>query len=242
MRSGALAALGSERRAGPGPARPGGVRAVGQRRSRSRRVRAFGLSGEEAARAPVRPRGRPGAASPRPGGALRSEIPPVRALRAAGGRGGGAADPPAARRPQLAARRCDANWRPFRRCPRSGLSELSASARGETGVCLFRSGRKKSQANQWACRCRAEPACFFRPRNGERYGSRKALPLRFPLRTSSPRPAAAERPAGPESRRAGAERGRCGSRERRFGGAGGQWLSTAVPVLRARGSGASAGN
>lgn len=239
MRSGAERLRLSAARGVRGPARPGRVRAVGQRRSRSRRVRAFGLSGEEAARAPVRPRGRPGAASPRPGGALRSEIPPVRALRAAGGRGGGGARPT---RPQLAARRCDANWRPFRRCPRSGLSELSASARGETGVCLFRSGRKKSQANQWACRCRAEPACFFRPRNGERYGSRKALPLRFPLRTSSPRPAAAERPAGPESRRAGAERGRCGSRERRFGGAGGQWLSTAVPVLRARGSGASAGN
>ena len=239
MRSGAERLRLSAARGVRGPARPGRVRAVGQRRSRSRRVRAFGLSGEEAARAPVRPRGRPGAASPRPGGALRSEIPPVRALRAAGGGGGGGARPT---RPQLAARRCDANWRPFRRCPRSGLSELSASARGETGVCLFRSGRKKSQANQWACRCRAEPACFFRPRNGERYGSRKALPLRFPLRTSSPRPAAAERPAGPESRRAGAERGRCGSRERRFGGAGGQWLSTAVPVLRARGSGASAGN
>lgn len=138
MRSGALAALGRERRAGPGPARPGRVRAVGQRRSRSRRVRAFGLSGEEAARAPVRPLGRPGAASPRPGGALRSEIPPREGSEGCGREGGGRPT-----RPQLAARRCDANWRPFRRCPRSGLSELSASARGETGVCLFRSGRKK---------------------------------------------------------------------------------------------------
>lgn len=237
MRSGALAALGSERRAGPGPARPSaGGGAAEKPLSAGAGVwaeRRGSSAGSRKAAGPPR-RGVPEAGRGSP-----ERIPPREGSEGCGREGGGGARPT---RPQLAARRCDANWRPFRRCPRSGLSELSASARGETGVCLFRSGRKKSQANQWACRCRAEPACFFRPRNGERYGSRKALPLRFPLRTSSPRPAAAERPAGPESRRAGAERGRCGSRERRFGGAGGQWLSTAVPVLRARGSGASAGN
>lgn len=237
MRSGALAALGSERRAGPGPARPSaGGGAAEKPLSAGAGVwaeRRGSSAGSRKAAGPPR-RGVPEAGRGSP-----ERNPPREGSEGCGREGGGGARPT---RPQLAARRCDANWRPFRRCPRSGLSELSASARGETGVCLFRSGRKKSQANQWACRCRAEPACFFRPRNGERYGSRKALPLRFPLRTSSPRPAAAERPAGPESRRAGAERGRCGSRERRFGGAGGQWLSTAVPVLRARGSGASAGN
>lgn len=235
MRSGALAALGSERRAGPGPARPSaGGGAAEKPLSAGAGVWAERRGSSAGSRKAAGP---PRSGVPEAGRGSPERNPPREGSEGCG-RGGGARPT----RPQLAARRCDANWRPFRRCPRSGLSELSASARGETGVCLFRSGRKKSQANQWACRCRAEPACFFRPRNGERYGSRKALPLRFPLRTSSPRPAAAERPAGPESRRAGAERGRCGSRERRFGGAGGQWLSTAVPVLRARGSGASAGN
>lgn len=237
MRSGALAALGSERRAGPGPARPSaGGGAAEKPLSAGAGVWAERRGSSAGSRKAAGP---PRSGVPEAGRGSPERNPPREGSEGCGREGGGGARPT---RPQLAARRCDANWRPFRRCPRSGLSELSASARGETGVCLFRSGRKKSQANQWACRCRAEPACFFRPRNGERYGSRKALPLRFPLRTSSPRPAAAERPAGPESRRAGAERGRCGSRERRFGGAGGQWLSTAVPVLRARGSGASAGN
>lgn len=237
MRSGALAALGSERRAGPGPARP----SAGGGAAEKPLSAGAGVWAERrgSSAGPRKAAGPPRRGVPEAGRGSPERIPPREGSEGCGREGGGGARPT---RPQLAARRCDANWRPFRRCPRSGLSELSASARGETGVCLFRSGRKKSQANQWACRCRAEPACFFRPRNGERYGSRKALPLRFPLRTSSPRPAAAERPAGPESRRAGAERGRCGSRERRFGGAGGQWLSTAVPVLRARGSGASAGN
>ena len=239
MRSGALAALGSERRAGPGPARP----SAGGGAAEKPLSAGAGVWAERrgSSAGPRKAAGPPRRGVPEAGRGSPERNPPREGSEGCGreGGGGGGARPT---RPQLAARRCDANWRPFRRCPRSGLSELSASARGETGVCLFRSGRKKSQANQWACRCRAEPACFFRPRNGERYGSRKALPLRFPLRTSSPRPAAAERPAGPESRRAGAERGRCGSRERRFGGAGGQWLSTAVPVLRARGSGASAGN
>lgn len=237
MRSGALAALGSERRAGPGPARP----SAGGGAAEKPLSAGAGVWAERrgSSAGPRKAAGPPRSGVPEAGRGSPERIPPREGSEGCGREGGGEARPT---RPQLAARRCDANWRPFRRCPRSGLSELSASARGETGVCLFRSGRKKSQANQWACRCRAEPACFFRPRNGERYGSRKALPLRFPLRTSSPRPAAAERPAGPESRRAGAERGRCGSRERRFGGAGGQWLSTAVPVLRARGSGASAGN
>lgn len=237
MRSGALAALGSERRAGPGPARP----SAGGGAAEKPLSAGAGVWAERrgSSAGPRKAAGPPRSGVPEAGRGSPERNPPREGSEGCGREGGGGARPT---RPQLAARRCDANWRPFRRCPRSGLSELSASARGETGVCLFRSGRKKSQANQWACRCRAEPACFFRPRNGERYGSRKALPLRFPLRTSSPRPAAAERPAGPESRRAGAERGRCGSRERRFGGAGGQWLSTAVPVLRARGSGASAGN
>ena len=237
MRSGALAALGSERRAGPGPAR----RSAGGGAAEKPLSAGAGVWAERrgSSAGPRKAAGPPRRGVPEAGRGSPERNPPREGSEGCGREGGGGARPT---RPQLAARRCDANWRPFRRCPRSGLSELSASARGETGVCLFRSGRKKSQANQWACRCRAEPACFFRPRNGERYGSRKALPLRFPLRTSSPRPAAAERPAGPESRRAGAERGRCGSRERRFGGAGGQWLSTAVPVLRARGSGASAGN
>lgn len=237
MRSGALAALGSERRAGPGPARP----SAGGGAAEKPLSAGAGVWAERrgSSAGPRKAAGPPRRGVPEAGRGSPERNPPREGSEGCGREGGGGARPT---RPQLAARRCDANWRPFRRCPRSGLSELSASARGETGVCLFRSGRKKSQANQWACRCRAEPACFFRPRNGERYGSRKALPLRFPLRTSSPRPAAAERPAGPESRRAGAERGRCGSRERRFGGAGGQWLSTAVPVLRARGSGASAGN
>ena len=236
-RSGALAALGSERRAGPGPARP----SAGGGAAEKPLSAGAGVWAERrgSSAGPRKAAGPPRRGVPEAGRGSPERNPPREGSEGCGREGGGGARPT---RPQLAARRCDANWRPFRRCPRSGLSELSASARGETGVCLFRSGRKKSQANQWACRCRAEPACFFRPRNGERYGSRKALPLRFPLRTSSPRPAAAERPAGPESRRAGAERGRCGSRERRFGGAGGQWLSTAVPVLRARGSGASAGN
>ena len=220
MRSGALAALGSERRAGPGPARPGGVRAVGQRRSRSRRVRAFGLSGEEAARAPVRPRGRPGAASPRPGGALRSEIPPVRALRAAGGRGGGGARPT---RPQLAARSsppADAML----------IGDLSAAAPGAAfpscrlllggrrgSVSSAREEKKAKQTNGLADAERSRPA--FSDRETE---SVTEAGKRCPCVSRSARP-----PPAPQPR--SAPRGpRAAGRGQSAGGAGAESAASAV--------------
>lgn len=219
MRSGALAALGSERRAGPGPARPGGVRAVGQRRSRSRRVRAFGLSGEEAARAPVRPRGRPGAASPRPGGALRSEIPPVRALRAAGGRGGGARPT----RPQLAARSsppADAML----------IGDLSAAAPGAAfpscrlllggrrgSVSSAREEKKAKQTNGLADAERSRPA--FSDRETE---SVTEAGKRCPCVSRSARP-----PPAPQPR--SAPRGpRAAGRGQSAGGAGAESAASAV--------------
>ena len=219
MRSGALAALGSERRAGPGPARPGGVRAVGQRRSRSRRVRALGLSGEEAARAPVRPRGRPGAASPRPGGALRSEFPPVRALRAAGGRGGGARPT----RPQLAARSsppADAML----------IGDLSAAAPGAAfpscrlllggrrgSVSSAREEKKAKQTNGLADAERSRPA--FSDRETE---SVTEAGKRCPCVSRSARP-----PPAPQPR--SAPRGpRAAGRGQSAGGAGAESAASAV--------------
>ena len=216
MRSGALAALGSERRAGPGPARPGGVRAVGQRRSRSRRVRAFGLSGEEAARAPVRPRGRPGAASPRPGGALRSEIPPVRALRAAGGRGGGGG-----------------RGRPARSSPPADamlIGDLSAAAPGAAfpscrlllggrrgSVSSAREEKKAKQTNGLADAERSRPA--FSDRETE---SVTEAGKRCPCVSRSARP-----PPAPQPR--SAPRGpRAAGRGQSAGGAGAESAASAV--------------
>ena len=215
MRSGALAALGSERRAGPGPARPGGVRAVGQRRSRSRRVRAFGLSGEEAARAPVRPRGRPGAASPRPGGALRSEIPPVRALRAAGGRGEGGRGRPARSSPPA-----DAML----------IGDLSAAAPGAAfpscrlllggrrgSVSSAREEKKAKQTNGLADAERSRPA--FSDRETE---SVTEAGKRCPCVSRSARP-----PPAPQPR--SAPRGpRAAGRGQSAGGAGAESAASAV--------------
>ena len=219
MRSGAERLRLSAARGVRGPARPGRVRAVGQRRSRSRRVRAFGLSGEEAARAPVRPRGRPGAASPRPGGALRSEIPPVRALRAAGGRGGGARPT----RPQLAARSsppADAML----------IGDLSAAAPGAAfpscrlllggrrgSVSSAREEKKAKQTNGLADAERSRPA--FSDRETE---SVTEAGKRCPCVSRSARP-----PPAPQPR--SAPRGpRAAGRGQSAGGAGAESAASAV--------------
>lgn len=198
-----------------GPARPGRVRAVGQRRSRSRRVRAFGLSGEEAARAPVRPRGRPGAASPRPGGALRSEIPPVRALRAAGGRGEGGRGRPARSSPPA-----DAML----------IGDLSAAAPGAAfpscrlllggrrgSVSSAREEKKAKQTNGLADAERSRPA--FSDRETE---SVTEAGKRCPCVSRSARP-----PPAPQPR--SAPRGpRAAGRGQSAGGAGAESAASAV--------------
>lgn len=136
MRSGALAALGRERRAGPGPARP----SAGGGAAEKPLSAGAGVWAERrgSSAGPRKAAGPPRSGVPEAGRGSPERNPPREGSEGCGREGGGRPT-----RPQLAARRCDANWRPFRRCPRSGLSELSASARGETGVCLFRSGRKK---------------------------------------------------------------------------------------------------
>lgn len=201
----------------------------------SPRVRVFGPSREEAAWVPVRPRGRPGAASLGPGGALRREIPPREGSGGCGrGRGRSANSSP-----------------PVDAMLIGGLSAAAPGAAfpscwlllgGETGVSSAREEKKAKQTNGLADAERSRPVFPTEKQRALRKQESAAPAFPTPHVLPPPPSTAAERPTGAESRRAGAERRRCGSQERCFGGAGGQWLSTAVPVLPARGSGASAGN
>lgn len=179
--------------------------------SRSPRVRVFGPSREEAAWVPVRPRGRPGAASLGPGGALRREILPREGSGGCGrGRGRSANSSP-----------------PVDAMLIGGLSAAAPGAAfpscwlllgGETGVSSAREEKKAKQTNGLADAERSRPV--FPTEKQRALRKQESAAPAFPTPHVLPPPPPQPRSAPPGPRAAG--------RGQSAGGTGAESAASAV--------------